>query len=564
MSIFKLLIAAVLCSFCTLAQAQDVEVLGRDVPRHALVIGNQDYSGNTRDLANAVADATLMEETLADLGFEVTPLVNASQMELSRALLDFANSLPEGGIALIYFAGHGVQWQGENYFIPVDAEPQDLSDLDLLSVSASLLMRLLAERDSLANIYIFDACRNNPFEKAANRSLGDETRVRGLAPIRARFTGNIVAYSTAPGEVSSDGDPGGHSPYAEALSQALKRPGLGIEAVFKLTRSLVMGKTEHAQIPWENSSLVRDIYLLPDDSATVLQPDECDLEAGHPSDPDRVTAGVPYEFLRPAVAIPACRAALIKDPDNPRTMTQLARALLKAGEYQEALDLNHRAAETGYVAAFHNIGNHYKQGSGVPRDLGLALEWFLRAAEKGHPEDAYNAGVIFSRGTDEIPVDYERAHLWFERAARQDYPSAFDRLGMLYRDGHGVAQDLEAANGYFEHGAQLGDASAMVNLGTSYLKSTGVETDYAKAYDLFRRAAQLRRRSAYTNLGDMYRRAQGREQDLGESAFWYGLAGRAGHLYSQERYLEIVGGLDKGRRAAIEERIQFWIDGDFG
>ncbi|WP_171060739.1 caspase family protein [Poseidonocella sp. HB161398] len=547
------------------AAAQEIEVLAGDVPRHALVIGNQDYQGDTRDLANAAGDAALIGDTLEGLGFVVTRVENATQIELSQALLGFARGLPKGGIVLVFFAGHGVQWQGENYFIPVDADPEELSDLRLISLSASNLLTLLAERDSLANIFIFDACRNNPFAKAANRTFGGQTEIRGLAPTRIRFTGNLVAYSTAPGEVSSDGRPGEHSPYAWALSQALARPGLGIESVFKLTRSLVIGATGHAQIPWENSSLTRDIFLLPEaETPEALRPTECDIAAGHPSDPDRVTPGIDYALLRPAIAIPACRASLNRDPENARLMTLLARALLKAGQYEEALALNHRAAETGYTGAFHNIGNHYKQGSGVERNMDTALEWFLKAAERGHPEDAYNAGVIYLTGTDTMPPDLERARLWLERSAAQDYPSAFDRLGILYRDGLGVPADPARANENFEEGAQLGDASAMVNLGTAYLKGQGVETDYAHAYDLFRRAAQLRRRSAYTNLGDMYRRGQGRETDMEEAAFWYGLAAFQGHAYSLEQFNAALAGFDEAKREAINERIQQWIHADFG
>jgi TPR repeat protein len=545
--------------------AQEIEVLGHDVPRHALVIGNQDYSGDTRDLANAVADAELIGTTLENLGFVVTSVTDATLPEMSRALLGFAKGLPKGGIALVFFAGHGVQWQGENYLIPVEAQLDELTDLRLVGLSFSTLLTLLSERDTLANIFIFDACRNNPFEKAANRTFGERTKIRGLAPTRIRYTGNLVAYSTAPGEVSSDGEPGGHSPYAQALSQALSRPGLGIESIFKLTRSLVIGKTHHAQIPWENSSLTRDIFLLPDMTETALvQPTECDIEAGHPSDPDRVTPGIDYALLRPAVAIPACRAALENEPDNPRFKTLLARALLKAGQYDEALELNLQAAEVGYIGAFHNIGNHYKQGSGVERDIDLALDWFLKAAELGHPEDAYNAGVIYSGGTDTIAPDYELARLWLERSATQDYPSAFDKLGTLYQKGLGVPEDAVKANAMFEEGALLGDASAMVNLGTAYRKGTGVEIDYARAYDLFRRAAQLRRRSAFTNLGDMYRKGQGREPDMEEAAFWFGLAAFQGHGYSQERFGEIMDGFDPTKQDEINDRIQEWIYADFG
>ncbi len=547
--------------------AQDIEVLGRDVPRNALVIGNQDYAGEARDLDNATADAALIGDTLEDLGFAVKRVANADQTTLSMALLDFANNLPRGGIALVFFAGHGVQWRGENFFIPVDAEPAELSDLQVLALSATTLLSVMAERDSLANIFIFDACRNNPFETAANRTFGEDTKIKGLAATRVRFTGNLIAYSTAPGEVSSDGEPGGHSPYAEALSQALLRPGLGIESVFKLTRSLVIGKTRHAQIPWENSSLTRDIFLLPEeDNASILKPNECDIQAGHPSDPARLTPGIDYALMRPAVAIPVCRAALSKEPDNPRMMTQLARALLKAGEYEEALELNHRAAEMGYIAAFHNIGNHYKQGSGVERDIDTALDWFLRAAEEGHPEDAYNVGVIYQLGTGTVEPDHELARLWLERAATQEYPSAYDKLGLIYRDGDGdsVEPDDAKANEYFKQGALQGDASAMVNLGTAYLKGLGTEVDYSRAYDLFRRAAQLRRRSAYTNLGDMYRRALGREADAEEAVFWYGLAAFQGHGYSLEQFNALLAGFDAEEQEAIRVRIQQWIDSDFG
>jgi tetratricopeptide (TPR) repeat protein len=564
-------IALFIWSLLTVAvRSESPPIVNEQVLRRALVIGNGDYQSERFDLPNAVIDAELIGETLRELGFDVTLLSNASLADFSKDILSFASGLEEGSIALVYFAGHGIQWRGENYLIPVDARLRDLAELDWVSVTASELIATLAGRQTLANIFIFDACRNNPFEDAANRTLRDGATARGpdglsgLAPTNIHFSGTLVAYSTAPGDVSSDGLPGQHSPYARALSGSLVRPGLGIESVFKLTRSLVMGATSHAQIPWENSSLVREVYLVPENTNSALEPTLCDIEAGHRSDPQRLTPGVPFLYLRPAVAIPACEAALQEDPENPRLMTQLARAFLKEGRFEEALELNRTAAEMGYVAGYHNMGNHYRLGAGVKRDMDKALEWFLISADAGHAEDAYNVGLIFMQGTAKMPKDFERAYVWLDRAAKQDWAKSFGRLGILHREGLGVAPDQDRANALFARGAELGNASAMVNLGTAYREGTGVEIDYARAYGLFHRAAFLRRRSAYTNLGDMNRKGQGREPDLKEAAFWYGVAARQGHEYSLEQFRNLMQDFDARDQEAINERIQFWLDSNFG
>ncbi|MBJ3777352.1 caspase family protein [Acuticoccus mangrovi] len=540
--------------------AAQVDVVPATAGRHALVIGNASYK-NVADLRNAHNDAELIADTLRALDFDVRVAIDADYVTMNRTVLAYAQELTPGSVSIVYYAGHGVQVDGENYLVPVDAAPETPSDLPFVSLSANDLLRMFKDRETIANIFIFDACRNNPFEDGRYRSLAGGTS-RGLAPIEVAFTGNLIAFSTAPGRVALDGD-GSNSPYSRALADSLRKPGLGIESVFKLTRSEVIGATDFKQVPWENSSLTRDLFLLPE-ASTGKEITECDILAGHPSDPERIHPGIDYALMKPAPAIRACRADLAADPQNPRLMTNLARALDKAGEFAEALELNKAAADAGYLGAYHNLGNHYKKGNGVPRDPDEAYEYFLYAAERGHREDAYNVGVMAFQGTPKRPKDYDAALMWFNRAAEQDYPTAFDKLGLMYRGGLGVEKDLAKAAEYFARGAELGDPSALVNLATAYRKGEGVAQDNAEAFEYYRRAAQLRRRAAYTNLGDMYRRGTAPQPSTEEAAFWYGLAARAGHASSQELYEEMSSQLSDETVRSVERRIQEWLLGDFG
>lgn len=529
--------------------------------RFALVVGNSAYQ-HVVQLANARADAELIADTLGKLDFNVKLLTDADYMTVNRSLVEYANSLPAGAISFVYFSGHGVQAGNDNYLLPIDADPKTESDLPFVSIASSKLLEIFSKRDVKANIFVFDSCRNNPFEDGKNRSAFGST-TRGMVPIQVDYLGSIIAFSTAPGRVALDGK-GKNSPYSSALSDSLLRPGLSIESVFKLTRTKVVGETSYEQVPWENSSLTSEIFLNPAAETAVKTVTECDLLAGHPSDPDRVHAGIDYALLRPEPAILACRADLAADPGNPRLQTLLARALDKAGQYDEALALNRAAAEIDYLGAYHNLGNHYKKGNGVPKDLDKAYDYFVYAAERGHAEDAYNIGILVMEGTPKHRADIDAAKLWLTRAAEQDYPSAFDKLGLIEKDGLAGSKDAAVAMGFFARGAELGDSSAIVNLATGYLKGEGVDQDFARAHDLFRQAAQLRRRSAYTNLGDIYFKGIGRDADPAEAAFWFGLAAREGHDYSTKRLQELTATMDALALEKLEERIQTWVNGDFG
>lgn len=222
--------------------------------RIALVIGNSTYK--SAPLANPASDAQLMAKTLSDMGFDVIKVLNADQKTMKRAVRDFGARIERSGqdtVGLFYYAGHGIQVKGENFLVPIGAPIAREADVSIESVSAGAILEQLSFAKNRLNIVILDACRNNPFKRSFRSASS------GLARMDAP-TGSMVAYSTAPGRVASDGE-GQNGTYTAALVRAMRQPGLKVEDVFKLTRRQVIAETSEAQVPWESSSLVGDFYF---------------------------------------------------------------------------------------------------------------------------------------------------------------------------------------------------------------------------------------------------------------------------------------------------------------
>jgi len=223
--------------------------------RIALVIGNSDYAA-IGELRNPKADGELIAKTLQGLDFETTLLLNGSQIDMKRAIAAFGRELRTRGkeaVGLFFYAGHGIQAGGRNYLMPVEANPQDEADLDLVGVQADWVLRQMESAGNQSNIVILDACRNNPLGANARSAS------RGLARIEAP-AGSFIAYATAPGASAVDGD-GQNSPFTAALAAALTDPARPIEQIFKDVRKTVITATNGRQTPWDSSSLVQDFYF---------------------------------------------------------------------------------------------------------------------------------------------------------------------------------------------------------------------------------------------------------------------------------------------------------------
>jgi uncharacterized caspase-like protein len=233
--------------------------------RMALVIGNSNYQ-TAVSLSNPANDAQAVAEAFTRAGFEVTRLSDLTQMEMRRAVRDFSARIAEKGsdtIALVFYAGHGMQVDGENFLIPVDARIQRESDVAIEALRLADIVKALETVQSRARIVMLDACRNNPF--SAVGAIG-----RGLAIVDAP-TGSIVAYSTAPGTEAQDGT-GQNSPYTSALLKVIPEPGLPIEQALKRVRLLVHESTDGRQTPWESSSLISDFAFYSEGAPTSASP----------------------------------------------------------------------------------------------------------------------------------------------------------------------------------------------------------------------------------------------------------------------------------------------------
>src|SRR5215470_6617861 len=225
--------------------------------RIALVIGNSAYQ-SVSPLPNPANDAKAMTALLNAAGFEVTVAPDLTQTGMRQAISEFATKVAGKGqdsVALVFYAGHGVQIDGENFLIPVDARIERESDVPLQALRLNDLMNTLASVPSKTRIVMLDACRNNPFSEI-NKTTG-----RGLAIVDAP-AGSIVAYSTSPGAEAEDGI-GANSPFTTALLVTGREPDLPIEQAFKRVRLSVHQATEGRQTPWESSSLTSDFFLFP-------------------------------------------------------------------------------------------------------------------------------------------------------------------------------------------------------------------------------------------------------------------------------------------------------------
>ncbi len=258
--LFALCAAALLC----VATATDA-LSKRNV---ALVLGNGGYA-NVGRLSNPVNDASLVSTSLRTIGFEVTTLVDADRPATEKALLEFSKESAGADVALVFYAGHGIQYQGKNYLLPVDASLDNEMALRLETVDVDLVLQAMGT--ARTKLLFLDACRNNPFTNRLQLSGGNRSVSRGLARIEAATSGTLIAFSTSPDDVASDGT-GANSPFASALARYLKEPGLEIRQVLTRVRAEVINATGNKQTPWENSSLLGDLYLGGRGSSTAQAP----------------------------------------------------------------------------------------------------------------------------------------------------------------------------------------------------------------------------------------------------------------------------------------------------
>lgn len=443
---FKVLAAAVCLFLPHIAEA------ARD--RIALVIGMADYQF-LPPLQNTHNDASGMAETLKGIGFDVTLSLDATAVQMTELLDDFAFRSEVADLALIYFAGHGIEVQGENFLIPIDANVA--SNLDVQRQSASLKQLLSAvDRARKMRIVILDSCRDNPLgdtialqTSAATQAAAEETRGGGGGMAAADpDRGTLVAFAARDGQVAMDGT-GQNSPYAQALMQKMVQPSLEISLMFRQVRDLVLQKTGNLQEPHTYGSLTGVPFYF----SGASDGGEAVLPAG---------TSEAWSALRPDQE---AQLMALADLGDTRSMLGLAYMRLNpdAGRFdpEAAVAFLQRAADAGAPEAQFELAKLYERGTGVAADPQKALQLYQAAARQNFADAINDLGFLHHQGGLGLPADPQKAYEFFQRAAELRHPQAQFNFAALIDDGLVPQKGPEDAAGFLYAALRSGSADVL-------------------------------------------------------------------------------------------------------
>lgn len=423
--------------------------------RVALVLGMGDYQ-TIPVLENTLNDAEAMARTLSDIGFDVTLSLDATSDQLHQLLDDFAFRSETADLALIYYAGHGVEVQGENFLIPVDANVK--SNLDVQRQSVSLKQLLTAvERARKMRIVILDSCRDNPLgdsidltqvTKAETVTATEKTRGAGGLAAANPDRGTLVAFAAKDGQVALDGT-GENSPYATALMEKMGVPGLEISLMFRQVRDSVLNDTGNLQEPHTYGSLTGVPFYL----AGAAEGQQG--LAG-------VTALDAWASLRPDQEQ---QLLALADLGDTRSMLGLAYIRLNPNEGRfdpvAAVDFLERAAAAGSPEAQFELAKLFERGTGVPVDEQRALELYQAAGDQGFADAINDLGFLHYQGGLGLPANAQKALTFFERAADLRHPQAQFNFAALIDDGLIPSKGPEDAAHYLYAALRTGSSDVL-------------------------------------------------------------------------------------------------------
>jgi uncharacterized caspase-like protein len=409
----KILLGLLLASWCFFGSPAFAE------KRVALVIGNSNYEKVAR-LGNPTNDAGLMADTLKTAGFDDVDLRRDLKIaDMRRALRDFIEKSRDADVSLVYYAGHGIELDGTNYLIPVDAVLE--RDTDVYDEALSLDRVLVAvEPAKKLRLVILDACRDNPFTRSMKRTLAARAIGRGLAKVEPTNPNTLIAFASKAGSTASDGD-GKNSPFTAALVEHLPKPGLDLRRAFGFVRDDVLKNTGNKQEPYVYGSLGGDDFPLvaakptaatgpqADPNASVRRDYELALQLGTREGWEAFLRTYPNGFyadlakgqVKKIAAEEARAAAAEKSRLAEQEKARLAAEGAKQAEIAKAVTAA-RAADEARIAA--------EKAKQVEQEKAAAAEQARVAAEKAAEEKKQQlAAVSPADKPDQAAVDLPRA-----------------------------------------------------------------------------------------------------------------------------------------------------------
>lgn len=405
--------------------------------RYALVIGVQNYTSMSA-LRHSLNDARDMTNMLKEKGFEVEMLLDPkAKQDMRDAIVRYYNKLKDekAAIGIIYYAGHGIQHDGDNYLLPTSAALQIPGDLDDQCIKMNSIMSVLNSSDNL-NILLLDACRTN------NIPSFNRDGAEGLKAVEAP-KGSIVVFATQPGTVASDGA-GVNGLFTSMLLKYINESGLNVGEVFRKVKQGVNSESHGKQLPSiVDNSLGSEFYFDPHHKPAV-------------SNDDRSTGAK-------------------RSPENEiKNTVERAKNFFINNNFAEAARYFKVAEEKGDVESLYYLGKIYdtdgtvmlvngqwtsqdgQMVNGVLKSDNDAFSWYKKAAEKGHIPAERQLAILYESGRGLPVAEPTEAVKWYRKAAEsQDMESQY-AMGRMYQYGVGVTKDQAQSIKWYKMAAGQG------------------------------------------------------------------------------------------------------------
>ncbi|HVB89873.1 MAG TPA: caspase family protein [Beijerinckiaceae bacterium] len=394
LTLVPLILFVALGASCAFAQSSSQKI--------ALVIGEADYQAGA--LATPANDAGLIAQTLQQQGFSVVGARDLDQDSVRKAFQDFLQKAQAAGphaIAFVYLSGYGLQYEGENYFAPIEAQIPRSSDVPIQAIRISDFTKALSGIPLRARIVVLDAARANPFARKGSPLAG------GLA-ITTPDSGELLAYNAAPGTVGPT-EQGPYGAYAQALAETMRQPGVPIADVFAQVRLRVNEATQGLEVPWDASALSSAVALVPAAPGAALPVYLSSRARALRHRPLReLQADEAYDVVLERDTITGYEDFLRAFPSNPlaRRVRALLAARREALTWEESVRANSARAYWTYMRRYPH-GPHYW-------DARRSLEAMRRPLEPPARFEVYEYRDLPPPPPDEVTIVDERPTIIFE------------------------------------------------------------------------------------------------------------------------------------------------------
>ena len=469
----------------------------------ALVVANQAYE--TGKLKGVVDYGEKMKQTLFDQGFDVMSGYDLGRTDMLRLISDFGKAMGDYDFALIYYNGHGIQFDNEDYLMPVSASIAEdnptlmkEANVGLLSLLELTTIKKNNRKLPIPRVIIYDACRNNPFWKnlySTYKSTG------GIGLKKATLGVNtITVYSTFENTRVS-----ANNPFTDFFSANLSKGGC-ISDIINRTAAEVFAKNQK-QIVEPKGVIIEGEVCIDNQKVVIRDPDQ---PAPTPIPP-------------------------VKRGQQKRTPLQKANAYYEVNDFIDALYWYKESAKSGNAEALFKVGYMYRWGMGLTRDMNESAKWFEKAAALGQADAMLELGINYRFMGLGTGYDPAKSYEWLTKAADAGIVEAEYELGVNYAIGIGVQKDEANAAYWYRKAARAGNPLAMASLAGLYREGKGLPQDYAQALSWYQKSADSGHEWGMNGLGILYENGWGVPKNANKAKDWYEQSAEKGFYEAQYR-----------------------------